>query len=260
MNSYLHRLNVVTKLLCFLYIIIAVFLFNHPLPLVIMLAVMLALILPARISLKGMMDTLSGLKLIFILIVIMSLFTARPEAFIKESSNIVLFRLFKWPATLGGLLQGLTFMLRIFIMVLATCTFTITTPIDDLLSFLNKVHAPYELSIVVATAISFVPTLMNKKDLILQAQKARGADIRTDGGIRQLVAYIPIMVPLVTNSILMADNLSISMTNRGYGANKAWTDMNESKLGSADYFTMIEATLVMVVCFLLRYAFKIGQI
>ena len=78
-------------------------------------------------------------------------------------------------------------MLRILTMILATVTFTVTTPVDDILSFLNRVHAPYELSIVVATAISFVPTLMNKKDLIFQAQKARGAGISDKGGIKQII-------------------------------------------------------------------------
>lgn len=259
-ESYIHRLNVVTKLFLFLCVIIAVFLFNHPFPNLLLALVLLALILPARLNLKGMFATLNGLRVIIILIIAMSMFTAREESFKNESSKQVLFMLWKWPATLGGLYQGFTFTLRIFIMVLATCTFTITTPIDDLLSFLNRVHAPYELSIVVATAISFVPTLMNKKDMIFQAQRARGAGINDKGGIRQLIAYIPIMVPLVTNSILMADNLSISMTNRGYGANKAWTDMIDKHAGKKDYIVMFFGLLFTVELIVIKYVLKVGAI
>ena len=145
-------------------------------------------------------------------------------------------------------------------MILATVTFTVTTPIDDILSFLNRVHAPYELSIVIATAISFVPTLMNKKDLIFQAQKARGAGISDKGGIKQLMAFIPIMVPLVTNSILMADSLAISMTNRGYGANKSWTDMIESHPEAKDYIVMVIFAILLTGAFVVRYRFGLELI
>lgn len=259
-ESYLHRLNVVTKLVIFLCIIIAVFVFSHPLYQAALFVLLLAFVLPARINLKGMFQTLGGMKLIFILIILFSLFTKQTSRFVNESSSDVLFSFWKLTATRGGLYQGLTFALRIFTMVLATVTFTMTTPVDDILSFLNRCHAPYELSIVVATAISFVPTLMNKKDLIFQAQKARGANISADGGIKQLFAYIPIMIPLVTNSILMADSLAISMTNRGYGASKSWTDMIESHATAKDYVVMVFWLLFMAGCFVLRFKFKAGLI
>ena len=259
-DSYLHRLNVATKLFIFLCIIIAVFLFSHPLANLILFLVLLALILPARINLKSMFQTLSGMKLLFFLIVLFSIFTGQTSRWVGENSTKVLFHFWLWDATLGGLYQGLTFVLRILTMILATVTFTVTTPVADILSFLNRVHAPYELSIVVATAISFVPTLMNKKDLIFQAQKARGAGISDKGGIKQLMAFIPIMVPLVTNSILMADNLAISMTNRGYGANKSWTDMIETHPEVKDYIVMAIFAILLAGAFVLRYKFKVGQI
>ena len=69
-ESYIHRLNVVTKLFLFLCVIIAVFLFNHPLPNLILALVLLALILPAKLNLKGMFATLNGLRIIIILIII----------------------------------------------------------------------------------------------------------------------------------------------------------------------------------------------
>lgn len=259
-DSYLHRLNVVTKLFVFLCVIIAVFLFSHPLANLCLLAFLLIVILPAGINLKSMFQTLGGMKLLFVLIVLFSIFTRQTGRWVNPESFRVLFHFWKWDATVGGLYQGLTFMLRIFTMILATVTFTVTTPIDDILSFLIRCHAPYEFSIVVATAISFVPTLLKKKDMIFQAQKARGAGISDKGGIKQLIAYVPIMVPLVTNSILMADSLSISMTNRGYGANKAWTDMIDSHAEKKDYFVMILFALLLTGCFFLRYKFKVGRI
>ena len=92
-----------------------------------------------------------------------------------------------------------------------------STPIDDLLVVMSKVHAPYWLSILVTTALTFIPTMVHKKDLIVEAQRARGARVKNTGPVGQIVSFIPIMVPLITNSILLAENLAVAMTNRGYG-------------------------------------------
>lgn len=259
-TTYLHRLDVTTKLIVFLCVIVAVFIFNHPLANLLLTLSLLAVILPARLELKPVFQTLSALRLILVIILIITCFSAQTEKFALESSKTVLFRIIGLNATVGGLLQGLTFILRIFTMVLVTSAFTISTPIDDLLGFFSKVKAPYELSVVVATAISFVPTMMQKKDQIFQAQKSRGAVIRQKGAIQQIISFFPIMIPLVTNSILMADNLSISMTNRGYGANRTWTNMNETHPTTKDYIVASVAVLMTVVLIVARSVWRIGII
>ena len=262
-ETYLHRLSVEAKLFVFLCVIIAVFLFNHPLANLVVMAVLLAAVLPSGLDLKNVYNTLKPMAAIFILIVVMTAFTAQEEKFLLESSKKVLFCLLpggRLPATVGGVLNGVTFLLRILIMVFATCVFTISTPIDDLLSFFNKIKASYELSIVVTTAISFVPTMMQKKDMIFQAQKARGAGISQDGVFNQLKAFVPIMIPLVTNSILMANNLAISMTNRGYGANKSWTNLTEHPVRGVDYVVMAAAAVLTGAACYLRFGVQIGLI
>ena len=259
-TTYLHRLDVTTKLIGFLCIIISVFIFNHPLPNLIIVLVLLAAVLPARLDMRKVFKTLAGLWLILVIIIVMTCFTAQKDKFALDSSKIVMFRMFGLDATVGGLLQGLTFMLRIFIMVFATCVFTICTPIDELLGFFSKVKAPYELSIVVATAISFVPTMMQKKDLIFQAQKSRGAVIKQKGALNQILSFVPVMIPLVTNSILMADNLAISMTNRGYGANRTWTNMTETHMDTKDYIVAAAFCVITVLCIVAKSVMHIGTI
>ena len=262
-NSYLHRLDIRTKLMVFLCLIVMVFLFNNPLFNLITAAVLLAVVLPAKLDLKGILGAIKPLVAIFIIIIVMTCFTSQPDKFVNESSRYVLFYLLpdhRIPATLGGLYIGLTFLLRIFLMVFATGVFTITTPIDDILQLFNKIKAPYELSIVITTAISFVPTMTAKKDLIFQAQKARGAGISKKGMIRQLQAYVPIMIPLITNSILMANNLAISMMNRGYGANKTWTSLHDIEMHGQDFVVIPMAVIVMAVSIWMRYGLNWGVV
>lgn len=259
-ESYLHRMDVTAKIICFFCVVIMVFLFNHPLPNLLIAAALLAAVLPARLRMKSVFGALKALVPIILLIIAITCFTAVPKNFCLPSSSRVLFTLFGAKATLGGLLQGLTFMLRIFIMVFATSVFTICTPVDALLGFFNKIRASYTLSIVVATAISFVPTMMQKKEMIFQAQRARGAGVGGKGIFGQLRAYVPIMIPLVTNSILMADHLSIAMTNRGYGANRGWTNLTETKMRPSDYLVSAGAIALTIGCILIRFVLRIGMI
>jgi len=145
-------------------------------------------------------------------------------------------------------------------MVLATYALTISTPIDDLLIVMSDLHFPSWLSILVTTAITFVPTLARKLDLIIDAQRARGARVTNKGPIGQVVAVVPIMVPLITNSILIADNLAVAMTNRGYGANDSMTAMRDLAFRRSDALVLGAVTAMLITIAWLRYGLGYGVV
>jgi energy-coupling factor transport system permease protein len=247
-ETYLHRFDVRTKLIVFVAAMVLIFLFDDPLYNAAVALLLVAAVVPSRVPLRGVIGAMKPLVAIFVIVIAMTCFTAPVGGFRTEAARTVLFYLLpgqRVPATLGGLLIGTTYLLRIFIMVFATTVFTLTTPVDDILQFMNKAKAPYEMSIIVTTAISFIPTMMTKKDLIFQAQRARGARITGKGVFGQLKAYAPIMIPLIINSILLANNLSVAMLNRGYGANKSWTELKDIRMGRRDY-AVVAAVLALV--------------
>lgn len=262
-ETYIHNLDIRTKLFIFLVVVIVTFLFNNPLYNLAFIAILLVAVLPSGIPLKGVINMIKPLLVIFSLIILMTCFTAQPAQFMTDSSKNIFFYLLpgnRVPATLGGLLLGTTYLMRIFLMVLATTIFTITTPIDDILQLFHKMKAPYGLSIVVTTSISFIPTMALKKDLIFQAQKARGASISGKGMIGQLKAFVPIMIPLIINSILLANNLAISMLNRGYGASKSWTSLSDIKMQGKDYLVMFGTLCLLSACIYVRYSLSYGML
>ena len=211
-QTYLHALDVRTKLILFFLSLVPLFMFNDPVYLAALLALLLVAIVPAGLPMKQILKTIRPLIFVFLIIIVLTCFTANTKEFIHEENKGVLLQLSpKIVATVGGTKTGFTFLLRMFTMVFMTVVFTMTTPIDDLLEMLNRMKASYELAIIVTTSISFIPTMIKKKDMIFQAQRARGANISNKGLISQLRAYVPIMIPLIINSILMAENLSISM-------------------------------------------------
>lgn len=258
-ETYLHSLDVRTKLIIFLLVLFPLFMFNDPLYHAVLLGVLFLAIIPSGLPMKEIFKTVKPLIFIFLIIIVLTCFTANTEKFLHEENKGVLLRLSpNIVATVGGTKTGLTFLFRMFTMVFATVVFTMTTPIDDLLELLNKMKASYELAIIVTTSISFIPTMIKKKDMIFQAQRARGANISNKGLIKQLQAYVPIMIPLIINSILMAENLSISMANRGFGANERWTSMNDIQMRTVDYLIVVAGVLLTGATIYMRFGLGLG--
>ena len=254
----LERLDVRIKIAVFVVIMVALFMFSHPLGNLALLVILLAALVAVRTPMGGLWAMLQPLLLVFVLIVAVTMFTSSQYT-LPENAQ-VLFSLWGWPVTLGALLVGLNFVARILLMVVATYAFTVSTPIDDLLVVMSKMHAPYWLSILVTTALSFIPTMVHKKDLIVEAQRARGARIKDTGPVGQIVSFVPIMVPLITNSILLADNLAVAMTNRGYGATNSMTAMSDLKFRTVDIVVLAAAVLTLVVVCWLRFGLGYGVV
>lgn len=254
----LERLDVRIKIAAFVAIMIALFVITHPLGNAVLVILLLGALALAGTPLKGLWTMLEPLLIVLVLIVAVTM-VASNQFTLAENAQ-VLFSFWGLDATLGGLLVGLNFVARILLMVVATYAFTISTPIDDLLVVLAKVRAPYWLSILLTTAISFIPTMVRKKDLIVEAQRARGARVKDSGPVGQIVAFVPIMVPLITNSILLADNLAVAMTNRGYGATNSMTAMRDLVFRPSDWGVLAAVFLVLFLVIWLRYGLGYGVV
>ncbi len=257
-DSYLHRLDIRSKMAILFGMLFPLFIFSDPVFLIALIAMIFLAILPAKLSLTPVMKTMKALVPIFLIIIVMTCFTTSTGHFTNSVNKAPLFSVFGLNATIGGLKTGITFFIRMFLMILLTVEFIATTPIDDILQLLNKMKASYELSIVITTAISFIPYLTKKKDMIFQAQRSRGAKLSGKGVVGQLKAFIPIMVPLITNSILMANNLAISMMNRGYGACSNWTSMHDINIHPRDCFVFLLTGVIIASSFILRYQYGCG--
>jgi len=254
----LEQLDVRVKIAAFAAIMVAMFVITDPLGNALLLALLLAALAAAGTPLKGLWAMVQPLLVVMALIVAVTMFTS--TQFTRPGSATVLFELWGLQATLGGLLVGLNFVFRILLMVVATYAFTISTPIDDLLAVLAKVRAPYWLAILLTTAISFIPTMARKKDLIVEAQRARGARVKDSGPVGQILAFVPIMVPLITNSIMLADNLAVAMTNRGYGASNSMTAMRDLRFRPADLVVLGAVVALLAGVLWVRFGLGYGVV
>lgn len=254
----LERLDVRIKIAVFFALMVALFVITDPISNALVLCALLGALIAARMPLNGLWLMVQPLLLVLVFIVPVTMVTGGP--FARHENASVLFRVCGMDATLGGLLVGCTIVIRILAMVAATYAFTISTSVDDLMTVMAQVHVPYWLSVLITTAISFIPTMGRKKDLIFEAQRARGARVPGRGPLGQIVSFVPIMVPLMTNSILLADSLAVAMTNRGYGATNAMTRMRDLRLRASD-IAVLAATLALLAAVLwYRYGLGLGVV
>lgn len=260
-DTLLHRLDVRTKMLGFLGFMILSFLFQDPKYQIFIVTVTGLLAFWIKIPLRKIGGMLVPLIPVILSIILITGFTFAPERFDQVSSQEILFYALpgdRLGATVGGFLMGTTFMFRLFNMMIASSVLTLTTSMDDFTQFFHKMKVPVEVSMMLTTAIRFIPTLDKKRRLIIEAQKARGANFTDKGIIGPIRSYLPIMIPMFINSILMANSLSMAMLNRGYGLSSTWTSMREITFSRRDYWVISLIILFITLAVFFRFRLNLG--
>ncbi len=248
-NSFIHSLDVRTKLLGFLIITVAAFVFLSPFINLLIAAITFLILLTIKTPLHKIKQVLKPLLPIFLIMLLITGFTYPAEKFQLDLNKQILFYLFPdktLPISVGGIFYGLTLTLRILIMVLASTVVTFSTPIEDIIQLMQKMKMPYQLAFVIATGIRFVPTMQKKSEMIQEAQKARGTEFGNKGLIGNIKSYIPVLIPMIVDSIRMSENLAISMLNRGFGTYKSATNLHEIKMMKKDYAICLAELIILI--------------
>ena len=91
---------------------------------------------------------------------------------------------------------------------------------------------------MMSLALRFVPTLLEETDKIMQAQKARGADLEGGNVIARIKALIPILVPLFVSSFRRAYDLATAMECRCYHGGEGRTALRVLRYQTADWLSL----------------------
>ena len=245
-NSLFHKLDVRTKCVWLIAILILSFIFTDPLYVLIVGIAVLATAFLIGLESSRLKRIFKPLIPVLLCILIFTGFGISPDSFTTSWAKTRLFELLGAPMTIGGILMGVTYLLRLMIIVVSTSIVTLTTPLDDFIVLMRKLRLPYELAFAFSTAVRFIPTLMKESEAVMDAQRARG--MRLEGGfIQQVKSRIPIMIPMIVGGIRKSENLAIAMLVRGFGATKNRTILREIKMKGLDYQVM--AAIIAITLF-----------
>ena len=111
------------------------------------------------------------------------------------------------------------------------------------------------MSMMMTIALRFIPTLIEETEKIINAQKARGADIDSGGVIKKIKALLPIIIPLLLSSVKRALELAEAMESRCYNGGKGRQRMKQMRMTLKDYVSLVLAALVLVLVIIINIYF-----
>jgi len=207
-DSWLHRRNPVTKLLGLAWIVLAAFL----LPAVTLpVLVVGCLLLAAASGLGG--SVVRALRIPAALLASILLV----NALLFPGAVDVIARLGPITLSWDGIAFGLVTAGRVLVAFVASITFLQATLPDDLLEALVARGASHRFAWVILSAVQMVPRLQESASTILEAQQARGLEIRGSLG-RRLRALVPLIGPVLLGSLIDVRERTFALEARGFGA------------------------------------------
>ena len=245
-KSVVHRLDPRVKILLMILLVVFIFISGNMVSLGIStLAVFLVAIIsrvPLRLYLKNMKAILPVL-----------IFTAIINVFYGDGGSVVL-ELWVIKITTEGLYRSVFMALRIFLLIFISSALTYTTTPNDLtdgiesllspLKLIGLKNAVHTLAMMMTIALRFIPTLIEEAEKIMNAQKARGADLESGGLIDRVKALIPILIPLLISSVRRAYELAEAMECRCYNGGEGKTRMKQMKMKSVDFWASLSTILI----------------
>ena len=238
-NSLVHRFDPRLKLVLTILYIVLLFAASNPLGLALSLIFLAAMYAVAKIPFKLI---LKSLKPIFPIIV----FTAVLNLFFVSGEGDPVFKLGFLTVYAEGIRYAVLMAVRVMALIAGTSLLTYTTSpivltdaIEQLLKPLGRLHFPvHELAMMMSIALRFIPTLIEETDKIMNAQKARGAQLDNGKMTERIKALVPVLVPLFISAFRRADELAMAMECRCYRGGDGRTRLKVLRCEKQDYIDL----------------------
>ena len=244
-DSVLHKMDPRVKLLLTIAYIVMLFVGSNPAGLAISIVFLAVLYAVAKLPLRFVARSVKPILPII-------LFTAVLNLFFMAGAGEPLLAWWIFKIYREGIYYAVVMAVRILCLIAGTSLLTYTTSpivltdaIEQLLRPLAKLHLPvHELAMMMTIALRFIPTLIEETDKIMNAQKARGAQLDS-GNLRERVrALIPVLIPLFISAFRRADELAMAMECRCYHGGEGRTRLKQLHLHGSDLVIAAVAVLV----------------
>ena len=245
-NSLVHRFDPRLKLVLTVAYIVLLFAASNPLGLTLSILFLGVMYKVAKIPVKMIGKSLKPILPIVLFTAVLNLFFVS-----GEGDPLVHF----WFLTIyaEGVRYAVLMAVRVMALIAGTSLLTYTTSpivltdaIEQLLKPLGKIHFPvHELAMMMSIALRFIPTLIEETDKIMNAQKARGAQLDTGKMTDRVKALVPVLIPLFISAFRRADELAMAMECRCYRGGTGRTRLKVLRCEKQDYIDLA----VCIACF-----------
>ncbi len=248
-DSFIHKLDPRVKIILLAALLLAVFLSANYLALTLNLTSIIIFAAVTKISAKTYFKSMKFILFIISFTSLLNIFFAR---------GIQIFQFGPLIITKEGLDNSLFVAMRLIMLILISSMLTFTTSPTDLTYALEKLMKPlsvfklktHDLAMMMTISLRFIPTLFEETDKIIDAQKARGADMESGGVLSRIKTFVPILVPLLISSFKRAYDLAIAMECRCYNGGEGRTRLKTLHISSRDIFAVLVVLAVLILVLL----------
>ena len=240
-KSFIHKMDPRSKILLLILLIVFLFIagnfYSQGLAAAFIIFVLIVTKVPIKMYLKN-------LKVILPIVI----FTSLINMFYSGGGNEI-FKFWIFTLTTEGIYKAIFMSLRIMLLILASAVLTYTTTPNDLtdaiesllspLKFVGLKNAVHTLAMMMTIALRFIPTLIEETEKIMNAQKARGADLESGNLLQRIKALVPILIPLLISSVMRAFQLAEAMECRCYNGGVGRVRMRKLRFSVRDFVALI---------------------
>ena len=106
--------------------------------------------------------------------------------------------------------------IRLFTLLSVSFIFFYSLDPQEIGDALQNMGISFEFAFILTTSMRYVPMIGKKVRQISDAQQARGIDLRPR--IKNITNFIALLMPLLVQSFILADDLALAMEARGFGS------------------------------------------
>lgn len=244
-DSLIHRLDPRTKLISCTLIITAVLINFQWYFLLLYILLLTGAIYLSEIKPKVIFRSLRKIRFLLLLTFVF-------QAILTSGEPLI--HIWRLSVTREGILLGLGTIFRLLIfylcsnlLIMTTSTIKLAAGIESLLTPLTYLKIPvHHFSMIISTALRFIPTFIEEATIIANAQKSRGAPFNSSNIVIRMKSNIAIMIPLLAASLQRAEDLALAMESRCYTGHPNQTRI--SKLNFYKKDILLIGIMLLLVC------------
>lgn len=248
-DTPVHRLSGLTKLICFLLLTFAV-MFTYD------IRVILAVLIFSFAVLRLSQIRLSQIRLMLVYVLVFVLVNAVISFFFSPEQGVKIYGTRHDIADLYGgykltweqILYQTTKFFKYFSVIPLGIIFLLTTNPSEFASSLNGIGVNYKAAFAVALTLRYFPDVQRDYHDISQAQQARGLELSRKAKFTdRFKNSLLIVIPLIFSSLERIELISNAMDLRGFAKSKTRTWYTYKKMAAGDYAAIVISALVFAI-------------
>ena len=248
-DSLIHKMDPRCKILITIAYMVAIFLVKSYFGYLLTGILLFSTVAISKVPLKTVLRSIRAVLFLLILTLTLNILFYKQGEVIVEWKFITI--------TYQGIDYAIRMLFRLTMLVMGASMLTFTTTATELTDGLESLMYPlkfikvpvHDIAIIMSIALRFIPTLVEETNKIMNAQKARGAELDTGNFFKRVKAMLPILIPLFVSAFRRADELADALDARCYNASDKRTKMKILKFTLKDYIALaVVAIFIAAIC------------